>query len=168
MSGVQIWFTATWFWKVSQFTKKIIYTTFGLPLPWPFVKCFHLVSVISSINFQLDIDECKSSNNVCDENANCSNTVGFYNCTCKEGFTGDGRSCSGKIVTDMPTTQHNAILAGTTVLLLLSFVFLSSIAHTCLCTELPWSTSGFFQSHHVRKLKKNIREENIISRLHVS
>ncbi|CAH3164155.1 unnamed protein product, partial [Pocillopora meandrina] len=41
-----------------------------------------------------DIDECKSSNDVCDKNANCSNTVGFYNCTCKEGFTGDGHSCS--------------------------------------------------------------------------
>ena len=67
-----------------------------------FLKCFHLVSVFSLINFQLDIDECKGSNNVCDENANCSNTVGFYNCTCKEGFIGDGRSCSGKIVTGMP------------------------------------------------------------------
>ena len=58
--------------------------------------------MISSINFQLEIDECKSSNNVCDENANFFNTVGFYNCTCKEGFTGDGHSCSGKLVIDMP------------------------------------------------------------------
>ena len=76
---------------------------FGLPLSLPFVKCFHLVSEISSINFQIDIDECKGSNNVnCDENANCSNTVGSYNCTCKDGFTGDGHSCSGKIVKDIP------------------------------------------------------------------
>ena len=30
-------------------------------------------------------------------NANCTNTVGGHNCTCKEGFAGDGRSCSGKI-----------------------------------------------------------------------
>ena len=102
MSGAQSWFTATWFWKVSQYTKNRIYTAFGVPLPWPSVKCFHLVSVISSINFQIDIDECKGSNKVCDENANCSNTVGFYNCTCNEGFTGDGHTCSGKIVTDMP------------------------------------------------------------------
>ena len=48
-----------------------------MPLSLPFVKCFHYVSEISSINFQIDIDECKGSNNVCDENANCSNTVGF-------------------------------------------------------------------------------------------
>ncbi|XP_058968130.2 uromodulin-like [Pocillopora verrucosa] len=41
-----------------------------------------------------DIDDCKGINNICDKNANCSNTVGFYNCTCKEGFTGDGHSCS--------------------------------------------------------------------------
>ena len=80
-----------------------MYTVFGMPLSLPFVKCFHYVSEISSINFQIDIDECKGSNNVnCDENANCSNTVGSYNCTCKDGFTGDGHSCSGKIVTDMP------------------------------------------------------------------
>ena len=69
MSGAQSWFTATWFWKVSQYTKNRIYTAFGLPLPQSFVKCFHLVSVFSSINFQLDIDECRGSNNVCDENA---------------------------------------------------------------------------------------------------
>ena len=81
---------------------KVLYTMFGLPLPWPFVKRFYLVSVISSTNFQLDIDECKGSNNVCDENANCFNTFGSYNCTCKDGFTGDGHSCSGKIVADMP------------------------------------------------------------------
>ena len=49
-----------------------------------------------SISFQLDIDECKGSKKVCDDNAYCSNTVGSYNCTCKEGFTGDGHSCSGK------------------------------------------------------------------------
>ncbi|XP_022778551.1 protein kinase C-binding protein NELL2-like, partial [Stylophora pistillata] len=40
------------------------------------------------------IDECESNNNFCDENANCSNAVGSFNCTCKDGFTGDGHSCS--------------------------------------------------------------------------
>ena len=30
-------------------------------------------------------------------NANCTNIVGGHNCTCKEGFAGDGRSCSGKL-----------------------------------------------------------------------
>ena len=86
----------------SVYQEQNLVSVFRLPLSLPFVKCFHLVSEISSINFQIDIDECKGSNNVCDENANCSNTVGSYNCTCKDGFTRDGHSCSGKIVTDMP------------------------------------------------------------------
>jgi len=41
-----------------------------------------------------DVDECITGNHDCDVNANCTNTVGGHNCTCKEGFTGDGRSCS--------------------------------------------------------------------------
>lgn len=40
-----------------------------------------------------DIDECKSDKPVCDVNANCINTYGSYNCSCKEGYTWDGRSC---------------------------------------------------------------------------
>ncbi|XP_078364734.1 uncharacterized protein LOC144649152 [Oculina patagonica] len=41
-----------------------------------------------------DIDECITGNHDCHVNANCTNTVGGHNCTCKEGYTGDGRSCS--------------------------------------------------------------------------
>ena len=52
------------------------------------MKCFHLVSVISSINFQIDVDECKGSNKVCDENANCSNTVGFIIAPAKTDLLG--------------------------------------------------------------------------------
>ena len=44
----------------------------------------------------LDIDECSASSPVCDINANCSNTRGSYYCTCKAGFTGDGKTCQGK------------------------------------------------------------------------
>ena len=45
----------------------------------------------------LDIDECITGNHDCDVNANCINTVGSYNCSCKKGCTGDGRSCSGTL-----------------------------------------------------------------------
>ncbi|KAL9974481.1 hypothetical protein ACROYT_G011517 [Oculina patagonica] len=41
-----------------------------------------------------DIDECITGNHDCDVNANCTNTVGGHNCTCKEGYIGNGSSCS--------------------------------------------------------------------------
>ncbi|CAH3171492.1 unnamed protein product [Porites lobata] len=51
-------------------------------------------SVFFLINFFfLDTDECSASPSVCDINANCSNTRGSYYCTCKTGFTGDGKNC---------------------------------------------------------------------------
>ena len=44
----------------------------------------------------LDVDECAMiSTNDCSANADCTNTVGSFNCTCKPGFTGDGNTCSG-------------------------------------------------------------------------
>ncbi|XP_015770084.1 PREDICTED: uncharacterized protein LOC107348546 isoform X2 [Acropora digitifera] len=41
-----------------------------------------------------DIDECSSAANECHQNASCQNTKGSYNCTCKDGFEGDGKNCS--------------------------------------------------------------------------
>ena len=31
----------------------------------------------------------------CDENAKCSNTDGSYNCSCNDGYQGDGFNCTG-------------------------------------------------------------------------
>lgn len=42
-----------------------------------------------------DINECSTSN-PCDTNANCQNTPGSYVCSCKSGYTGNGKTCSGK------------------------------------------------------------------------
>ena len=44
-----------------------------------------------------DIDECTLNLDNCSEQASCSNTPGSYNCTCNEGFSGDGRTCEGII-----------------------------------------------------------------------
>ncbi|XP_044169427.1 uncharacterized protein LOC114951006 [Acropora millepora] len=44
-------------------------------------------------NCENDIDECSSANE-CHQNATCNNTRGFYNCTCKDGFEGDGKNCT--------------------------------------------------------------------------
>ncbi len=41
-----------------------------------------------------DMIECNGENS-CDVNADCSNTIGGYNCQCKPGFTGDGFQCTG-------------------------------------------------------------------------
>eukprot|EP00731_Ephydatia_muelleri_P031723 Em0023g230a len=40
-----------------------------------------------------DIDEC-NGNNSCGMNANCTNTIGSYQCSCLVGFEGDGVNCT--------------------------------------------------------------------------
>ena len=40
----------------------------------------------------------------CDENANCTNTDGSYNCSCNHGYNGDGFNCTGN-----KTIKHNRI-----------------------------------------------------------
>ena len=41
-----------------------------------------------------DINECDDPD-TCHVNANCTDTIGSYECDCKTGFTGDGFDCSG-------------------------------------------------------------------------
>ena len=43
-----------------------------------------------------DNNECSLGTHTCDPNANCTDTDGSYNCTCINGFEGDGFSCVGK------------------------------------------------------------------------
>lgn len=43
----------------------------------------------------LDIDECTKGTHSCHVNAVCINIQGSYNCTCKDGYSGDGRNCTG-------------------------------------------------------------------------
>ena len=42
-----------------------------------------------------DIDECAVNNGNCSEYADCTNSLGSYECTCVSGFTGDGFTCTG-------------------------------------------------------------------------
>ena len=46
--------------------------------------------------FHTDVDECNDGSNNCDANADCSDTVGNYTCTCRTGFSGDGRDCTSE------------------------------------------------------------------------
>ena len=43
----------------------------------------------------LDVKECTNGTHRCDVNAVCNSTRGSYNCTCKDGFYGDGINCAG-------------------------------------------------------------------------
>ena len=44
----------------------------------------------------LDINECAQSPYPCHVNGSCVNNIGSYQCICKDGFSGDGKSCTGK------------------------------------------------------------------------
>lgn len=40
-----------------------------------------------------DVNECNAGTHNCDKNATCSNTSGGFDCRCKDGYKGNGRSC---------------------------------------------------------------------------
>ena len=73
-----------------------------------------------SISFVLlDIDECLITSHACDVTANCTNTDGSYNCTCKEGYTGDGESCRGIITAlDLANTKKSVAMANMIAMLI--------------------------------------------------
>ena len=54
-------------------------------------------------NACVDIDECLLD--YCDQNANCSNKEGFYDCACKTGYSGDGYFCYD--VDECETDEHD-------------------------------------------------------------
>ena len=43
----------------------------------------------------LDIAECAAGTHNCNTDAVCTNIKGGFRCTCKQGYTGNGVSCSG-------------------------------------------------------------------------
>lgn len=55
-----------------------------------------------------DIDECELEND-CDANAECFNTHGSYNCTCKIGYEGNGTVCAGKKIITKLLNAHNKL-----------------------------------------------------------
>ena len=59
---------------------------------------FNAISILLylfTFSFYADIDECVTGNSECDVRADCVNTAGSYNCTCKTGFSGNGSTCKG-------------------------------------------------------------------------
>jgi len=43
-----------------------------------------------------DIDECSDDLNPCHSQARCDNVLGSYDCTCNQGFRGNGKDCEGR------------------------------------------------------------------------
>ena len=55
-----------------------------------------------------DINECEPRINICDENAQCLNTDGSFDCTCNQGFFGNGTICSKyNVVFGVPANNLN-------------------------------------------------------------
>ena len=52
--------------------------------------------ILLHISFFIDINECERR--PCGVNANCVNTPESYLCVCKNGFTGNGESCQGTVL----------------------------------------------------------------------
>lgn len=48
------------------------------------------------MDFLIDVDECEINAHNCAIHANCVNTPGSFQCSCKEGWVGNGVTCVGK------------------------------------------------------------------------
>ena len=65
---------------------------YGLIYPDACMVFLHEDLILNSGTFA-DIDECVSGEDDCDVNAECTNTDGGYNCSCRQGFHGNGSFC---------------------------------------------------------------------------
>ena len=54
------------------------------------------VYIINRLIQPVDVNECELGTHICNSSANCTDTDGSFNCTCREGFEGDGFNCTGK------------------------------------------------------------------------
>lgn len=54
------------------------------------------LSVLSLLVSPSEHDECASGQNLCDDNAICTNTIRGHLCTCKPGYVGNGTICRGR------------------------------------------------------------------------
>ena len=70
-----------------------------------------ILTLYVTYNSHADIDECSTNSHSCGVNAVCSNTVGSHACACKAGFTGDGKTCSGKLLQCCKTRFQNDVRA---------------------------------------------------------
>ena len=66
-----------------------------------FIRIENLFGILS------DVNECAMNMSRCDDNANCTNTDGSYNCSCNHGYEGDGFNCTGNyLIFDLFKKSH--------------------------------------------------------------
>ena len=84
-----------------------------------------LIKVINKLLRFVDIDECSTRDSLpCDANADCINTFGTYNCTCRIGYSGNGTTCKGQYTafTRLNAAQKNRLLSNSRTLSLVACV----------------------------------------------
>ena len=60
------------------------------------VYCLNVIFTFFSYHF-IDLDECTDGTHNCHNIfATCQNRVGSFECSCNDGFSGDGVNCEGK------------------------------------------------------------------------
>ena len=67
-----------------------------LNIPSPFTRLRLWSEYLVFLDEDEDEDECQTKTHNCDVNAQCKNTIGSFNCTCLQGYLGDGMQCSGE------------------------------------------------------------------------
>ena len=80
----------------------------------PQIRQFHFIfclnktkktwNIMCYLLLSSDVNECVEQK-PCDTNANCTNTEGYYTCTCRTGYSGNGKTCEGYI--SIKTLQFN-------------------------------------------------------------
>ena len=75
--------------------------------------CQHYQDVVFQLTCFIhvaDIDECERNEDNCHVNAQCTNTEGSFNCSCKPGYFGDGVACTSKIIIVMDQSKSFEVL----------------------------------------------------------
>lgn len=63
---------------------------------WVSIDLFMKIMSDNNIIFFTDVDECRAGIHACDENADCTKSVGSFNCSCRSAYIGDGFTCIRK------------------------------------------------------------------------
>ena len=61
------------------------------------ITVLQLDTTFLQLSSSADVNECELETYPCSSNANCTDSDGSFNCTCGEGFEGDGFNCTGKV-----------------------------------------------------------------------